>query len=366
MEFHFQNARLPTRQTLLLDVEMAARRLSERLTALHLDGLAVSDSAKMYLRSQLLNLRSVLRTFAYILSSALARNQRSYAQLVLVDHGGGVGLLSLLAKELGIGTVVYNDIWEPWCEDARAIAEAARGAPADSYVKGDMDALLGFLQARRLSCDAFCSLDVIEHIYDIDGFCRQLARLPARSLSVAMATAANPANWLIRKQLSKVHRRAEFGGRKQDHWGCREDYLVTPYLQERATIIKAHAADLSEPQIWELAASTRGLVAKDIVAVVDDFRRSGRISRQPDHPTNTVNPHTGNWAERLHDLPRLRQTLSECGFSVAILPGYYANSPSNRLVKRWAGAVLNPIITLLGKRGLCVAPFYTVLATRDP
>ena len=54
--------------------------------------------------------------------------------MVLIDYAGGVGDLSLLAKELGIGTVIYNDISDELAKDARC---------ADRYESG----------CRPLCCD---------------------------------------------------------------------------------------------------------------------------------------------------------------------------------------------------------------------
>jgi hypothetical protein len=46
-----------------------------------------------------------------------------------------------------------------------------------------------------------------------------------------------------------------------------------------------------------LAKKTRGLMKDDIEKLVEEYIASGKITYQPDHPTNTCDPYTGNWAD---------------------------------------------------------------------
>ena len=157
----------------------------------------------------------------------------------------------------------------------------------------------------------------------------------------------------------EFQRKAEYGGREKQ-WGCREDYCTTPYVIVRREIISKHTSSLSDSEVERLVKATRGLIELDIKEVVDEYLKTGTISREPDHPTNTVNPYTGNWAERLHDINHLREILSNEGFKVDILPGYYANSKTNHPLKRFAGILLNPLITVLKEKSLVFAPFYVI------
>jgi hypothetical protein len=54
--------------------------------------------------------------------------------------------------------------------------------------------------------------------------------------------------------------------------------------------------------------------------------------------------------------------LSDKGFKGSPLSGYYGSS--SNIMKLSLGFVLNMIITGLKKRGLLLAPFYTIYATR--
>ncbi len=361
MEFHYQHALLPDDNKALGDINGASARLCGKLNNIDISRLEVSDAGKKYFSDQVRNIRSTLRNFSYILSWSIAYSDVPYDKFVFIDHGGGVGILSLLAKELGIGTVIYNDLWPPYHKDAQIIAQAIKEKPADHYVLGDIDELVDFLKTNSISCNALASYDVIEHIYDIETFLVRLSNLSAGPLTIVMASSANPFNPLIKRHRMNFQRKAEYGGREKKQ-GCREDYLTKAYLIVRQEIISEYAPSIPDAEVRRLAKATRGLIEPDIKEVVDEYLKTGSIPREPEHPTNTVNPYTGNWAERLHDINHLREILTNEGFKVDILAGYYANSKTNHPLKRFMGIVLNPMIRMLKDKGLFFAPFYTIYA----
>ncbi|MCH7555935.1 MAG: hypothetical protein IIB56_00595 [Planctomycetes bacterium] len=364
MEFHYQHALLPDDNKVLRDINEASTRLLGKLSHIDINLPDVSDAGRKYFGDQVRNIRSTLRNFSYILSWSIAYSDVPYDEFVFIDHGGGVGILSLLAKELGLGTVIYNDLWAPYCKDAQIIAEAVEADRADHYVLGDMDELVEFLKTNSICCNALASYDVIEHIYDIETFLLKLSDLSAGPFNIVMASSANPFNPLIRRHHIEFQRKAEYGGREKEE-GCREDYLTKAYITVRQEIISKHSASLSDEDVQRLAKATRGLIEPDIKKVVDEYLKTGEIRQEPNHPTNTVNPHTGNWAERLHNIEHLKKILLNEGFKVDILAGYYANSKSNHPLKRFMGIVLNPLIRILKSKGLFIAPFYTIYANKS-
>jgi hypothetical protein len=363
MEFHYQHALLPDDNKVLKDINEASARLLCKLSHIDVNLLDVSDAGRKYFSDQVRNMRSTVRNFSYILSWSIAYSDVPYDEFVFIDHGGGVGVLSLLAKELGLGTVIYNDLWAPYCKDAQIIAEAIEANQADHYILGDINELVDFLKTNSISCNALASYDVIEHIYDIEAFLVRLSDLSAGPLTLVMASSANPFNPLIRRHHMEFQRKAEYGGREKEE-GCREDYLTKAYIVVRQEIISKHAPSLSDTEVRRLAKATRGLIEPDIKEAVDEYLKTANIPQELDHPTNTVNPYTGNWAERLHDVNHLKEILSNEGFKVDILAGYYANSKTNHPLKRFIGIVLNPLIRIMKDKGLFFAPFYTIYASK--
>ena len=136
MEFMYKYG-LPDNQQLLLDVNSAANRLAVKMKNLDMEEFDISTLNKWYFGNKLENVVSNLKIYSYLLSWSLAKLDISVNKCVFIDYGGGSGMLSLLAKELGVGTVIYNDIYDVCCRDAKIIAESI-GNKADYYVQGDI------------------------------------------------------------------------------------------------------------------------------------------------------------------------------------------------------------------------------------
>lgn len=145
MEFMYSFARLPRNYKLLTDINSAAGRLYKKLKDLDVAHLDISDYSKKYLINHLINLHGTLRKYSYILSWSLASSTVSLYIFKVLDYGGGTGILSLLAKELKIGTVIYNDIYDVSCNDAKIIGQAI-GNESDYYLQGDIDDVIKFLR----------------------------------------------------------------------------------------------------------------------------------------------------------------------------------------------------------------------------
>jgi hypothetical protein len=369
MQFLYPYALLPRDTALLTNINAAAGRLARKLSRLDLLSLDISDYNKRYLGDYLKDLRYHLQRFTYILAWAVADTNCPLHQFVFIDYGGGSGLLSFLAKELGVGAVIYNDIYNVSCRDAGILGRAIEDEP-DDCVRGDVDELLHFVKTKALSCNAIASNDVIEHVYDAEGFLRKISDLSDRSdksdrldgsFSVVMASDANPFNPRTRRRLMKMQIERELKDREKV-WGHKERDSLRAYLGIRKEIISNHAPTLSGDEIERLAKATRGLIESEIRQCVDAYVRTKTISRRPDHPTNTCDPYTGNWAERLMDLGRLSAVLSDRGFAVDILAGHYGSSRNP--VKRLAGALLNMLIVVFKKKQLVFAPFYVIYARK--
>ena len=361
MKFFYNLADLPKERMLLSNIEKAADSLNDKLDNLDPNMLDISDYNKRYLKKHLSNIRSSLKKYAYILSWSLADTKVALNKFVFVDHGGGTGILSLLAKELGIGTVIYNDIYDVSCRDAKVTGQAT-GIESDYYIGGDIDTLINFLQMNSISCNAIASYDVIEHIYDIDEFLRKMSSLSDTALNVVMASGANPHNPLVRRKIVKQHLKAEFENRVKEQ-GHKERDSSAAYFELRKQIILNYDQSLSNAEAERLTKATRGLIEHEIGKCVEEYRRTGKIFRQPNHPTNTCDPYTGNWAEQLMDINHLKRILLKKGFNVDIKPGYYAGS-SRGYFQRSAAPVLNFLIALFKSRGLILSPFYTIYARK--
>jgi len=236
---------------------------------------------------------------------------------------------------------------------------------AEHYVKGDIDDLLAFLSKNNLKCNAIASYDVIEHIYDIELFFEKIPSLSNNSLSVVMSSGANIFNPIIRKRLITKQLEVEYKDREKQ-FGQKERDTLRSYLNVRNDMILKYTQDLNKAltknEIEQLSRRTRGKIEADIQKSVDEYLKTEKFPQEPNHPTNTCDPYTGNWAEHLINPYSLTKILSKRGFKSCVLGGYYGR-PKNAL-KRFLGVVFNKFISGSKKQGLKIAPFYTIYGKR--
>lgn len=364
MKFMYSYAFLPKNEKLLNDINSAADRLFNKLKDLDLKATNISDYNKVYFGGKLTNLISDLQKYSYILSWSLFESETTSKDFVFLDYGGGSGMLSLLAKELGL-TVIYNDIYDVSCKDAETIGKLI-GNQADYYIEGDFDTIIDFLEKNSMQCNAIASYDVIEHIYDIDEFFHKIKRLSNKHLTIFLSSGANICNPLIKKSLMKMQLEIEIRNR-EIKYGHKERDCAKAYLYVRKDIIQAYLQKinekLSEKEIDQLARTTRGKIESDIKRCLHDYLNTRQLPEEPNHPTNTCDPYTGNWAEHLMNQQHLKNILSSADFRVNILSGYYGHSKNP--IKNFGFKCLNLCITTFRKQGIRIAPFYTVYGKQN-
>jgi len=335
------------------------------MSNLDIDAMKISDYNKKYLKSKLKSLTTELQIYSYILSWSLYKSSLSLDNFVLVDYGAGSGMLALLAKEVGIGTVIYNDIYDVSCQDAQQIAKVI-GNEADHYVQGDINDMIGFLRKNKINCNAIASYDTIEHIYDIESFFGKLLSLSNGQMSVVMGSGANEFNPLIKRKIVKRQLKKEYKDQEKEYGHKERDCLVS-FLKVRKNMVLKYLKELNivltDNEIEQLARKTRGKIEVDIQKCVDDYIETGKFPQEPSHLTNTCDPYTGNWEEHFMDPYYLARILSTRGFNACVINGYYGRSKNS--MKRFLAKFLNIFISTLKKQGIRVAPFYTIYGKKS-
>lgn len=334
----------------------AADRLTGALRTLDFAQLPISDYSRGYWKGKLDNLRGWLQVYADLLRRTLVRLPLD--RCVLVDYGAGTGIMAMLAKEAGVATVVYQDIYEVSCHDADVVARAVN-VTLDHVVPGELRDLDAYLRQRDVLVDVMVSYDVIEHVYDVASFLRENGDLPFERMRVTHASAANIRNPLYRFLTMRAQRRIEQHDRQQV-WGHKERDTLRSYASVRRDIIRDQAAELATDQVEELVGRTRGLREDDIRKAVEEYLRTGTIAYRPDHPTNTCDPYTGNWAEHLMEPTQLRDTLLAMGAEAWVVPGYWSSRPHP--VLNLAPAPLNALIASFPNKALWLSPHYVLCA----
>lgn len=365
MKYMFKFCNLPDDKSTVKIVNEAASRLYYKLEGIDVESLDISDYNKRYFGLLLKRLQSSLQKYAYILVWSIAKMDLPLNKLVFLDYGGGSGMLSLLAKECNIGTVIYNDIYDVSARDAELIGKAI-GNQADYYIVGDIGEVIDFLKEKSINCNAVANYDVIEHIYDIEEFLAKMSLISDSNLRVFFSSSANPYNPLIKRKIEKIHNKCEFLDR-ESVFGRKERDALAAFIKIRKEMIKRLNPSLTDDQVDYLAAATKGMIEYDIKKVVNEYSNSGTITlkqKYPKYPTNTCDPYTGNWPEHLMDIYQLQNVLQSKNFQTYILSGFYGDS--NTLLKRLAARSLNLLIKNSGKYGLVFAPFFTLYGDMKP
>lgn len=268
--------------------------------------------------------------------------------ITLIDHGGGTGLLGLLAKEAGFGRVIYNDILPTFLDTAREVGKAI-GVVHDDFVLGDFDVLIKSLEKIKSPSMVLVSADVIEHIYDIDKFLNNVPLLSSGPKGVVMSSGANFLNPKYVSWVVPFHKKNELKWQK-----------------ERAEIISTAFQEISSADLRMLAIETRGLIKEEIVEVAKGYLNTGNFEK-PIRPvgsfdpysSNTCDPHSGWWEEHLLNPFACVKALGKVGFTSEVIFGHY-NVDSESHVKAFIAKTLNCCISSIGNAAISIAPYYVI------
>lgn len=362
IEWFYSHANLDQYDNHQIDlVVQATARLFEKLSNFDLSSLAISDYNKKYFGNYIQTLQATLQRYSYLLLLSINNATVPLKDFVFLDYGAGSGILALLAKELNIGTVIYNDIYEVSCQDAQIIAKAI-GNEANYYIKGDIDDVAATLQKKSLFCDAIASYDVIEHIYDVDYFMQSLPTILKTQGKIVMETTANPLNPLINWQRMKIQKVYEHQDRVAKY-GHKQIDTLKSYFSARKEIITQYTNKLKREEAELLAKKTRGLTQQDIIACVKKYLDKQELPQELVHPTNTCDPYTGNWAEHLIKPKHWEILLNNLKFTTTILGGYYSFNKTS--IQGKIKKILNLLISLFQQKIIALSSSYIVYATKQ-
>jgi hypothetical protein len=325
-----------------------------KLKSLNIKSLDISD----YNRSSLLKYKEdfnfYISNYSQLLHKAFENLNAPADKSTFVDYGGGCGILSYLAKEAGFKTVIYNDINRKSTSDAEIISKEM-GIYIDHFITGDAEDFVRRMELLNISPDIICGFDVVEHIYNLERWISTMSRLP--NPRFILMTGANPKNPVIKRRLKKLQLKSEYQG-CENNVRFDDMFLNTSFLEEREKILKVGFPQLKESELAFLANETRGLIKDDIVKVAHEYLEKGEINYVFDHPTNTCDPYTGSWTERLIDLKRLKTFCENSNMAIEIKNSYYCYSDKRilNLVKYF----VNQMIKVLGPHNLFFSPGITI------
>jgi hypothetical protein len=331
-------------------ISNAIRSLYLKLNDLNLQNLNISDHIKEYLLKYINNYPFYMAVYSQLLQKALKKINNPVNECVFVDYGGGCGILSWLAKLVGFKTVIYNDIYKRSVTDAGILSKKL-DISIDYFISGDVEDFVNQIFRHNIQPDLICSFDVLEHIYDLESWIKTIAKI--QKFYLLFMTGANPKNPVVVHRLKKSHVKCEYhGGEKNIRYN--DIYLNTSFLKQREIIISNLFPDLKNNEIDFLSKKSRGLRKDDIEKMIHEYIKNGEIRYKIDHPTNTCDPYTGQWTEKLIDLEQLKIFCENNNLLIDISNSFYCYS--RKKVLNIVKFLFNQLIKILGTKNLFFSP----------
>ncbi|NOT35763.1 MAG: class I SAM-dependent methyltransferase [Saprospiraceae bacterium] len=331
-----------------------SKTLESELMNMDFRKLGLSEAGVAYYEFNLGKLKFNNFSNAISLFRIIEKSAKPINELCIIDHGAGIGFFGLLAKKCGVGSIVCHDLSEEMIHDCKILSDRL-GLSFEHYVVGDTDILVRYCLENKLFVDGLSSRNVIEHIPDLEVFFNYLSQLPTKKLVMMITTSANVHNPIVHQIHKKLHREFEEVGSNEDMMRSKIDKSKSG-RNIRRKIITAEITDVSDEKLEALITNTRGLTRQEIELCIEDFKTSGIIPSLKEKLTNTRDPNSGTWVERLVPFDTYLKISSKYGFSVESLPGFY-NQHYKNLLLNIAGKVVNLIIYSIPSLHKQLSPF---------
>ena len=283
-----------------------------------------------------------------VLSSS---SRGSASDMTLIDLGISFGLLAVVAAQMGVGKVVCAAVYDENRPATEKIVSAV-GGNVEIVTAHSVADVSRWCRAENIQADAVVAMNTVSEEYVLDDYFLSIRNLSPEA-KVLFTTTANPYNRGIVRNLRKEMEKMEHGN--EGYFELRRNYINKKY------------GGLSHKELDYWAANTRGLAFPDIERAVE--------SQSPNlllDPYNTCDPYSGRWLSRILPVDEYRQLLSQYGYTLLVMPGFYneyehglkgiANRRHNRRLHGVYDIDGNYSATHTGKRILRHAPFLFMLA----
>ena len=184
------------------DIRQAAQALISQLKAIDYERLPISKYNKRYIARLKPVLSYYMKIYADCLLKGLESIGSSPEEITLIDYGGGSGFLSILAKQAGIGRVIYIDLNPDSVDTIRILKELVNTGP-DIILHGDSDTLADWCSANKVKPQLLIATDLIEHVYDLSAFFANLVAIDNK-MQMLFTTASTPFNPYVKRRLHQL------------------------------------------------------------------------------------------------------------------------------------------------------------------
>jgi len=317
----------------------------QELRQIHVDELNLGAYPSQYLKELLKNAAYHLHIYANVLAVSNFNNRE---QECLLDFGTGNGLLACFAKYCGFKKVIGVDCTDTFLQAAKKLSKELK--LSIDFFEANENNFSEILQDEKI--DLIVGTDVIEHIYNLDIFMFNCSKINP-SVKLCFTTASVNENYLKAHQIRKLQITDEYKWSSQIQ--SNYQYKGLSFLEIRKKIIQEHFKELTKQEIEQLALHTRGLQKNDIIIETGNYIKNKKFPTKINHPTNTCDPITGSWTERLLSVEEYRLLFNKNHFPLEVKNGFYNQWQHG--IKNKIALILNWLIKALGKNGIAISPF---------
>lgn len=290
-----------------LALERASRKLAEQLQSIDIYSIDIHDYSRHYLKKYLDNIQYEIKLNSSILAAAMA-GENEPESITILDFGGGIGMLSLLARSAGIRSVIYYDRDDRIRDDFHSLMFRLKVTDIELFSSRNLNDYIDRLN----DVEVVISRDVIEHVYDTETWFREFSGI-TKIRTIVHNTSANMYCIWLRRYFREVHEHAEIEGYSDDL--VKADTSPLGYADKRRRFLKG--LGVSEgPDLDMYTERSRGLDYSDMTK----WYAEGAPIREMDG-SNTCDPETGNWAEKLISLRDYRRFGEVNGFEFEVRGG---------------------------------------------
>jgi hypothetical protein len=146
----------------------------------------------------------------------------------------------------------------------------------------------------------------------------------------------------------------EYSGSNPLHAQPGDRFAGLPFRDIRRSIIQEQFSTIPTEQLNKLVTATRGLNKADLLRATEICLQTGTLP-VPQHASNTCDPITGSWTERLLTIAEYKAMYYKAGFGLEVHNGFY--NQWQKGAKAISLRVLNTVINLSSNAGSKLTPF---------
>jgi SAM-dependent methyltransferase len=330
---------LPHTDELAADINRECAYIQNAINELDVDSLPMEDFYKWYFKKCHLTRQIFsLRTSAKLLYDSLKLLNKPLKDVCMLDYGAGLGTTYLLAKRIGVGKVIYNDLLPEFANPAIEV-DKALGITMHDYIIGDTERTCKQVLAKGYKVDLVISRNVLEHIYSLPAFFALMHQYLPQAI-LYNSTTANYNNPLAHLQHIYLHKK-----------------VLSHAANTKVAYLTEHCPQLDKDKATLLAKQSPILNGEDLLVKAKQYLASSILPPKSTEGTNVCDA-TGNWREHLVPFSLYRQHAKQ--YNLSFKGGIWDVHQSN-IAMRIVGRLMQGITNMLGSYGYIAASFVYII-----